>query len=99
MNEIKKKFIVTKKWTYFLPPDDKNFLWSHEKIKFFEDFSLQDLKVDISGPIKMSIFRSSKKEFGRFFCFFIGTLFGLIDLLNFELKENNYNNDGYTPYC
>ena len=76
--------------TYFSAADHKISLWSHGKNKFFEDFSLQDLKVDISGPIKMSIFRSSKKEFGRFFAFFIGTLFGLIDLLNIELKENNY---------
>jgi len=70
MNEIKKKFIVTKKWTYFLPPDDKNFLWSHEKIKFFEDFSLQDLKMDISVYQKMSIFQSSKIEFAHFLHFY-----------------------------
>ena len=43
-----------------------------------------------SGHLFLSIFRSPKIELPQIYAFFIGTLFGLIDLLIFELKEIYY---------
>jgi len=54
------------------------------KNKIFQRFFFPESK---SGHLFLSIFRSSKIELPQFFAFFIGTLFGLIDLLIFELKE------------